>query len=294
MSEGMHDAPMDVEEAARWWRHLRRAESSDPPFELHAPYLKCRRIYVDSVWSLCEDQGLCETTAHVATRYYDAVMQREPAGGFLLEEFTLDELRIACVLVAAKYEEHEAPTLRAIRGPSRAAALEARRMRDAEAAVALRLDWKLGRVTSLACFEHLRAADCLVAPSDLVRGAPFARSPKARKFVATYARFFCNMALQSADFQMAKPTELAAAIVRATRSLLNIAPAWPRRLADFTGYDDVADLAERVLEYYAREFPEHHRSVQTFASSPKSVADARLFPDDGGDEPMADRAHFFD
>ena len=155
--------------------------------------------------------------------------------------------------------------------------------------------WRLSRVTSLACFEHLRAADALMAPSDAVRGAPFSRSPKARKFVATYARFFCNMALQSADFQMARPTKLCAAIVRATRVLLNVTPAWPLRLARFTGYDDVTELSDDVLSYYAREFPDHHRSVQTFASSPKSVSDVRLFPDDAAaSSPLRDRTNFFD
>lgn len=222
-------------------------------------------------------------------------MQREPTGGFLLEDYTLDELRIACVLIAAKFEEHEVPTLKAIRGPSRAASLEARRMRDAEAAVASRLDWRLSVVTALQCFEHLQASECIMKPTDLVRGAPLSRSPKARKFVVTYARFFCNMTLQSADFQIPAPSKLAAAIVHATRSLLNIAPAWPARLARFTGYDDVSPLANEVLAYYEREFPDHHRSVQTFASSPKSVSDTRVyFPDDGGSEPTADTRTFFD
>lgn len=292
----------DERSQQRWWDQLRSRESEDPgPFSLSAPYVKCRRLYVDSVWSLCEDHRLAETTAHVATRYYDFAMQREPAGGVLLEEFTLDEVRIACVLIAAKFEEHEAPTLKAIRGPSRAARLEARRMRDAEAAVALRLNWRLSVVTALQCFEHLHAADLIMHASDLVRGAPLARSPKARKFVVTYARFFCNMTLQSSDFQIPRPSLLAAAIVRATRQLLNISPSWPDRLARFTRYGDVEALSDDVLAYYQREFPDHHQSVQTFASSPKSVADAnRLFPDDGVDATDAaaafpeDARSFFD
>ena len=92
----------------RWWAHLRRSEESESPFHATASYVRSRRIYVDSVWSLCEDHGPQETTAHVATRYYDSCMQREPAGGELLDAFTLDELRVACVLVAAKFEEHDA------------------------------------------------------------------------------------------------------------------------------------------------------------------------------------------
>ena len=271
----------DDRSRARWWSHMCDREREDPKFSLDAPYVKCRRLYVDSVWSLCEDHRLAETTAHVATRYYDLAMQREPAGGVLLEDFTLDEVRIAAVLIAAKFEEHEAPTLKAIRGPSRAASIEARRMRDAEAAVAARLNWRLSVVTALQCFEHLHTSNLIMHPSDLVRGAPLSRSPKARKFVVTYARFFCNMTLQSSTFQLPPPSKLAAAIVHATRQLLNIAPAWPDRLARFTGYADVAQLADDVLAYYQAEFPDHHQSVQTFASSPKSVADAsRLFPED--------------
>ena len=46
----------DERSQQRWWDQLRSRESEDPgPFSLSAPYVKCRRLYVDSVWSLCED-----------------------------------------------------------------------------------------------------------------------------------------------------------------------------------------------------------------------------------------------
>ena len=65
----------DERSQQRWWDQLRSRESEDPgPFSLSAPYVKCRRLYVDSVWSLCEDHRLAETTAHVATRYYERAL----------------------------------------------------------------------------------------------------------------------------------------------------------------------------------------------------------------------------
>merc|ERR1712072_417742 len=81
------------------------------------------------------------------------------------------------------------------------------------------------------------------------------------KFVASYARFFCNMALQANRFQTVAPTLLCSAVIRATRELLNVAPAWPPRLSRFTGYGDgeLSRLARDLLSYYRREFPEHTR-----------------------------------
>ena len=91
-------------------------------------------------------------------------------------------------------------------------------------------------VTSLVALDL--ASDLIVASPDMVRGAPLQRSPKASKFVASYARFFCNMALQANRFQTVAPTLLCSAVIRATRELLNVAPAWPPRLSRFTGYGD--------------------------------------------------------
>ena len=146
-------------------------------------------------------------------------------------------------------------------------------LRDAEAKVAEVLGWRLGVVTSLVALDL--ASDLIVSAPDVVRGAPLQRSPKASKFVASYARFFCNMALQANRFQTVAPTLLCSAVIRATRELLNVAPAWPPRLSRFTGYGDgeLSRLARDLLSYYRREFPEHHASVRSFAASPKSVLD---------------------
>ena len=219
---------------------------------------------------MCEDHRLAETTAHLATRYFDFALQKHEDQ--LFDEFSLDELRVACVLLAAKYDEHEAPPPRVLRTASNER-LDAFRLRDAEAKVAEVLGWRLGVVTSLVALDL--ASDLIVASPDMVRGAPLQRSPKASKFVASYARFFCNMALQANRFQTVAPTLLCSAVIRATRELLNVAPAWPPRLSRFTGYSDgeLSRLARDLLSYYRREFPEHHASVRSFAASPKSVLD---------------------
>ena len=254
----------------RYWSQLRARERSDPGFSSHASYVKHRRLYVDGVWQLCEDHRLAETTAHLATRYFDFALQKNEDA--LFDEFSLDELRVACVLLAAKYDEHEAPPPRVLRTASNER-LDAFRLRDAEAKVAEVLGWRLGVVTSLVALDL--ASDLIVASPDMVRGAPLQRSPKASKFVASYARFFCNMALQANRFQTVAPTLLCSAVIRATRELLNVAPAWPPRLSRFTGYGDgeLSRLARDLLSYYRREFPEHHASVRSFAASPKSVLD---------------------
>ena len=206
----------------RYWSQLRARERSDPGFSSHATYVKHRRLYVDGVWQLCEDHRLAETTAHLATRYFDFALHKNE--DVLFDEFSLDELRVACVLLAAKYDEHEAPPPRVLRTASNER-LDAFRLRDAEAKVAEVLGWRLGVVTSLVALDL--ASDLIVASPDMVRGAPLQRSPKASKFVASYARFFCNMALQANRFQTVAPTLLCSAVIRATRELLNVAPAWP-------------------------------------------------------------------
>ena len=86
----------------RYWSQLRARERSDPGFSTHATYVKHRRLYVDGVWQLCEDHRLAETTAHLATRYFDFALQKNEDA--LFDEFSLDELRVACVLLAAKYD----------------------------------------------------------------------------------------------------------------------------------------------------------------------------------------------
>ena len=65
---------------------------------------------------MCEDHRLAETTAHLATRYFDFALQKNEDS--LFDEFSLDELRVACVLLAAKYDEHEAPPPRVLRTAS--------------------------------------------------------------------------------------------------------------------------------------------------------------------------------
>ena len=254
----------------RYWSHLKARERKDPAFKHDAPYAKHRRLYVDGVWQLCEDHRLAETTAHLATRYFDFALQA--AERTLFSEFSLDEIRVACVLLAAKYDEHESPPPRVLRGQDNSR-LDAYRLREAEARVAEVLEWRLGVVTSLVALDL--AADFVVQAPDMVRGAPLQRSPKAQKFVASYARFFCNMSLQANRFQSIAPTLLCSAVIRATRELLNVSPSWPQRLVNFTGYadGDLSRLARDLLAYYRREFPDHHASVRSFAASPKSVLD---------------------
>ena len=68
----------------RYWSQLRARERSDPGFSSHATYVKHRRLYVDGVWQLCEDHRLAETTAHLATRYFDFALQKNEDSLFCL------------------------------------------------------------------------------------------------------------------------------------------------------------------------------------------------------------------
>ncbi|KAJ1458424.1 hypothetical protein M885DRAFT_512846 [Pelagophyceae sp. CCMP2097] len=253
-----------------------------------APYVGAiRRQAVDRLWQLCELARLDETTAHVATRFFDRVMQH-PHG----LDVPLALLGVVCVRLAAKFEQREedVPSLERLLG-RRISRDDARRATDAEVALANALGWDLYTITSLHVVELLNKADELVVDrrGDLLGGAA-AVAADATAFVRSYTVFFANMALQSPYFLALDPCLLGAAIVLATRQLLCITPHWPNRLAEATRFR-VADLhstAALVLERYSVEFADHAKSVGHFAGkaqSPKNVADSGAYRDIFFDEP---------
>merc|ERR1712160_211497 len=61
---------------------------------------------------------------------------------------------------------------------------------------------------------------------------------KIPKYVKKYADFFCNLTLQEYSFQQYLPSELAAAILLASREALQITPRWRPELQLLTGYEE--------------------------------------------------------
>ena len=88
--------------------------------------------------------------------------------------------------------------------------------------------------------------------------------------IKPFSYFNFSQTLPEYAFSQYLPTELAAALILASRTALQLEPRWRPELARLTHLDedDIQHIFQHVWSYYEEQFPGHG----TRAISPRSVA----------------------
>lgn len=239
---------------------------SPQTYSPNASYIPYRRYLVDWMSDVGEQCALHTTTVHVSILFLDKVFRSRdiPRNQWQL-------LATACLSVAAKYEEAEEhcppiPDLLRLTKLSQVGHTSLS-FREGEVEVLRHLGWKLRAVPPLHVIGYFL---CKGSTFEADRWQGKDLIEKIPKYIKKYAEFFCNLTLQEYSFQQYLPTQLAAAILYASRVSLQITPRWRPELELLTGYEEkeIVPLFNHVWEYYEEQFPGHGaRSI-----SPRSVA----------------------
>eukprot|EP00542_Grammatophora_oceanica_P019295 CAMPEP_0194030396 /NCGR_PEP_ID=MMETSP0009_2-20130614/3899_1 /TAXON_ID=210454 /ORGANISM="Grammatophora oceanica, Strain CCMP 410" /LENGTH=324 /DNA_ID=CAMNT_0038670335 /DNA_START=111 /DNA_END=1085 /DNA_ORIENTATION=+ len=239
---------------------------SPSTFTPNATYLPFRRYLVDWMSDVGEQCRLHNTTVHCSILFLDKVFRSRdiPRSQWKL-------LATACISVAAKYEEAEehCPPIPDLLQLTKLSSLghTSLSFREGELEILRHLGWRLRAIPPLHVIGYFLAkGSCF--EDDTWQGRSLIE--KIPKYVKKYAEFFCNLTLQEYSFQQYQPTQLAAAILFAARTALQLEPRWRPELVRITGYDedDIMPTFRHVWTYYEEQFPGHvSRSI-----SPRSVA----------------------
>lgn len=241
---------------------------SPASYNPEAGFLPYRRYLVDWLSDVGEQFRLHTSTVHVSVLYLDKIFRSVSIPRNQWQLFAT-----ACLSIAAKYEEAEEhcppiPDLLSLTKLT-SAGHNSLSFREGEVQVLKHLGWRLRAFPAIhvigyylskgVCFE-----DDIWQGRDMIEKIP--------RYVKKYAEFFCNLTLQNYQFQQYLPTQLAAAILLASRVALQLEPQWRPELVHLTGYEDreIVDIFRHVWAYYEEQFPGHgSRSI-----SPRSVTDA--------------------
>lgn len=230
-------------------------------------YLPYRRYLVDWMSDVGEQCRLHNSTVHVSVLFLDKIFR---ANDVPRNQWQL--IATACITVAAKYEEAEEhcpqiPELLQLTKLANAGHTSLS-FREGELQVLRYLGWRLRAVPALHVIGYFLAKGACFE-NDHWQGRGLIE--KIPKYVKKYAEFFCNLTLQDYTFQQYLPTQLAAAILLASRVALQLEPRWRPELVQLTGYTEAAilDTFHHVWTYYEEQFPGHgSRSI-----SPRSTID---------------------
>lgn len=241
---------------------------SPSTFSPNASYIPYRRYLVDWMSDVGEQCRLHNSTVHVSILFLDKIFRTRD-----IPRVQWKLLATACISIAAKYEEAEEhcppiPDLLQLTKLS-SAGHTSLSFREGELEVLRHLGWRLRAVPPLHVVGYYLAKGVTFV-DDTWQGR--ALIEKIPRYVKKYAEFFCNLTLQEYAFQQYLPTQLASAILLASRVALQLEPRWRPELARLTGSEEseIAHIFQHVWTYYEEQFPGHgSRSI-----SPRSVANS--------------------
>ena len=248
--------------------HERQVDYVSPQsYTPNASYIPYRRYLVDWMSDVGDQCRLHNTTIHVSVLFLDKILRSTniPRSQWQL-------LATACITIAAKYEEAEEhcphiPDLLRLTKLHNVGHTSLT-FREGELEVLRLLGWRLRAIPPLQVIGYLlQKGVCFEDDLWQRRGL----IPKIPKYIKKYAEFFCNLTLQDYSFQQYLPTQLAAAVVLASRVALQIEPQWRPELVRLTGFDEeeIIDIFHHIWSYYEEQFPGHgSRSI-----SPRGVAE---------------------
>jgi hypothetical protein len=210
----------------------------------------CSRTLADWVVQYSLSVSLTPRTVHLAVRMLESALARA--------HFTKTDMRrlaVACVLIAAKYEElaDAVPTLTALRqcchDAFTAADLCAMELRTLKL-----FRWRPNFVTMVHYLDTYAHLGVIFTP-DTVEGVP--ADSRIVRFARRYLYFLCEMALDVPEVRAAAPSLAAAAVVAAARRAVRVTPEWRREVEALVGYrrDEVADVVGALYARFAEKYP---------------------------------------
>eukprot|EP00946_MAST-07B_sp_MAST-7B-sp1_P004247 g4247.t1 len=251
-------APFNVTDMDKVWgvasedvhELMRERENIHRTYNPEAKWLKYRRVLVDWMCEAGDEFGLHISTMHVAVMYLDRLLH-----AVSVNRNELQLVAIACILIAAKYEEVEevVPTLSEMNRHAQWA-FSADAIQRMEFEVLRKLDWCLGTFTPLHFASYFMSKGVLFE-ADSMQGRSLAQ--KVPKYMKRYIEFFADLCLQDYAFQRFSPSMMAAAIVMASRKALGIRPLWREELSKTTQYkkNDINPCFKAVWSCYRFNFP---------------------------------------
>jgi hypothetical protein len=213
---------------------MRERENIHRTYAPKDKWLKYRRVLVDWICDTGDMFGLHSSTMHVAISYLDRFLHK-----VVVARNELQLVAIACILIAAKFEEIEevVPTLSDMnRHAQWTFSADAIQLMEFE--VLKHLNWCLGTFTSLHFASYYMSKGVLFE-EDTMHGCPLGKKVLGKKvphYMKRYMCFFCDLCLQDYVFQRFAPSMMAAAIVMASRKALGIQPLWRDELSTNTQY----------------------------------------------------------
>uniref|UniRef100_A0A7S3QJF9 Cyclin N-terminal domain-containing protein n=1 Tax=Chaetoceros debilis TaxID=122233 RepID=A0A7S3QJF9_9STRA len=238
---------------------------SPAEYSTTATYLPYRRYLVDWMSDVGEQCRLHNSTVHVSILMLDKIFRSNeiPRSHWQL-------LATACISIAAKYEEAEEhcppiPDLLQLTRLSQAGHTSLS-FRDGEVECLKFLGWRLRAIPPIHFIGYFLAKGAIFQDDTWQDRNLIEKIPK---YVKKYADFFCNLTLQEYSFQQYLPSELAAAILLASRVALQLQPRWRPELTTLTGQEEsqIIHIFNHLWGYYEEQFPGHgSRSI-----SPRSA-----------------------
>jgi hypothetical protein len=229
---------------------MRERENIHRTYAPDAKWLKYRRVLVDWMCEAGDEFGLHISTMHVAVMFLDRLLHT-----VVVPRNELQLVAIACILIAAKYEEIEevVPTLSDMNRHAQWA-FSADSIQHMEFEVLRKLNWCLGTYTPLHFASYFMSKGVLF-DADTMQGRPLAQ--KVPKYMKRYIEFFADLCLQDYAFQRFSPSMMAASIVMASRKALGIRPLWRKELSTTTQYNniDINPCFKAVWSCYRFNFP---------------------------------------
>ncbi|KAK3282528.1 hypothetical protein CYMTET_9735 [Cymbomonas tetramitiformis] len=243
-------------------------------------YLSLRPQLVKWIIDVCESFSLRLTTASIATVYLDRVLMKQQ-----IPETSTELVALACVLLAAKFEEEEinVPSITKLSKRSNHKFNKDFICRM-EGAVLSELNWRMCVTTSAHFLEtFLEVTQGGFSSEDSLETHRWSAST-AIPYLLRYAAYFQSLALQEYDLWTYRPSCLAAGVLLASRVQLQIDPSWPEQLERATGYteDEISTCAAMVLRLYMEHVREEESSKVSTPSKPlQEVTNAQGTPPAG-------------
>ena len=229
---------------------MRERENIHRTYAPDAKWLKYRRVLVDWMCEAGDEFGLHISTMHVAVMFLDRLLHK-----VVVARNELQLVAIACILIAAKFEEIEevVPTLSDMNRHAQWA-FSADAIQHMEFEVLRKLNWCLGTFTPLH-FASYYSSKGVLFQADTMSGRALAA--KVPKYMKRYIEFFADLCLQDYAFQRFSPSMMAAAIVMASRKALGIFPLWRDELNTTTNYtkNEIQLCFKAVWSCYRFNFP---------------------------------------
>lgn len=251
------DATWGVE-SADVHQQMRERENIHRTYNPEARWLKYRRVLVDWMCEAGDEFNLHISTMHVAVMYLDRILH-----SVVVARNRLQLVAIACILIAAKYEEIEedVPTLTDMNKHAQGV-FSPRDIQQMEFEVLKKMNWCLGTFTPLHFADYYMSKGVLFEADTMQRRS---LSGKVVRYVHRYIEFFAELCLQDYQFQRFSPSMMAAAIIMASRKALYIAPLWRPELTKLTQYSlvEIEPCFKAVWNSYAVNFPNAPQVAQS-------------------------------